>query len=56
MHIDYLCNHPKYIRIAVSDNECLGTVSIFENDLQTQKDLTPWLASLYVSLDYRGRG
>lgn len=31
--------------IAVADNECVGSVSIFENDLKTQNDLTPWLAS-----------
>ena len=42
--------------IAVEDNECVGTISIFENDLKTQNDLTPWLASLYVSPYYRGQG
>ena len=42
--------------IALVDNACVGTVSIFENDLQTQKVLTPWLASLYVSPNHRGQG
>jgi len=42
--------------IAVADNKCVGTVSIFENDLKNQNDLTPWLASLYVSPYYRGQG
>ncbi len=42
--------------IAVIDGECAGTVSIFENDLKTQRDLTPWLASLYVNPHYRGKG
>jgi len=42
--------------VAINDNECIGTVSIFENDLQNQKILTPWLASLYVSPNYRRKG
>lgn len=41
--------------IAVAQNECVGTISIFENDLKTQNELTPWLASLYVSPYYRGQ-
>jgi N-acetylglutamate synthase-like GNAT family acetyltransferase len=95
MYIDYLYNHPEYIKIvsswihsefvvkakgslnlekvaeyfsntniesfpitliAIIDNECIGTVSIFQNDLKTRKDLIPWLASLYVNSDYRGQG
>jgi len=42
--------------VAVIENQCVGTISIFENDLKTQKELTPWLASLYVSELYRGQG
>jgi predicted N-acetyltransferase YhbS len=42
--------------IAVVDNKCVGTISVFENDLKNQNDLTPWLASLYVSPHYRGQG
>lgn len=42
--------------IAIADNECVGTISIFENDLKTQNELTPWLASLYVTPYYRGEG
>lgn len=42
--------------IAVIDGECVGTVSIFQNDLKTQSELTPWLASLYVNPYFRGRG
>lgn len=58
--VEYLSNTNKkdypMIFIAIVDNECVGTVSIFENDLKTQKELTPWLASLYVSPDKRGQG
>lgn len=42
--------------IAIAGGECLGTVSIVENDLKLRKDLTPWLASLYTKPKYRGRG
>jgi len=42
--------------IAIEGKVCLGTVSIFENDLKPRKDLTPWLGSLYVSEKHRGKG
>lgn len=41
---------------AMINNECVGTVSIFANDLKTQDILTPWLASLYVDPEHRGKG
>lgn len=41
--------------IAISDNDCVGTISIFENDLKSQNELKPWLASLYVAPNYRGK-
>lgn len=42
--------------VAIENNICLGTVSVFENDLKNQNILKPWLASLYVYPNYRGRG
>lgn len=42
--------------IALEGEECLGTVSIFENDLKTQDVYKPWLASLYIKPQYRSRG
>lgn len=41
--------------IAVEDNICLGTITLFQNDLKTMQ-LTPWLGALYVKEIYRGRG
>ncbi|MCB2299285.1 GNAT family N-acetyltransferase [Clostridium tagluense] len=41
--------------IAVEDNICLGTITLFENDLKTMQ-LTPWLGALYVNSIFRGRG
>ena len=42
--------------IALEGGECLGTVSIFENDLKIRDMYKPWLASLYTKPEYRGRG
>ncbi|MFW6036175.1 MAG: GNAT family N-acetyltransferase [Halothermotrichaceae bacterium] len=42
--------------IAIEEEVCLGTVSIFENDLKPRQDLSPWLGSLYVSEEHRGKG
>lgn len=39
--------------ISLEDGMCTGTISIFENDLKNQNELTPWLASLYVYPEYR---
>ena len=42
--------------IALDDDKCVGTISIFESDLKERPQYTPWLASLYVENDYRNRG
>lgn len=42
--------------IAIDGDACLGTVSLFEGDLDTRRDLTPWLAALYVEPTYRSQG
>ncbi|WP_172372279.1 GNAT family N-acetyltransferase [Sporosarcina jiandibaonis] len=42
--------------IALENGECLGTVSIFENDLKIREMYKPWLASLFTKPEYRGRG
>lgn len=42
--------------IAIEGCQCVGTVSIVGNDLKTQNALTPWLASVIVSPEYRKRG
>ncbi|NRD78989.1 GNAT family N-acetyltransferase [Bacillus sp. BRMEA1] len=41
--------------VALVDEECLGTVSIFENDLKIRDMYKPWLASLYTKPEYRGK-
>jgi predicted N-acetyltransferase YhbS len=41
--------------LAMEGSECVGTVSLVENDLKS-KPYTPWLASLYVQEQFRNRG
>ncbi|WP_028402379.1 GNAT family N-acetyltransferase [Ectobacillus panaciterrae] len=42
--------------IAIEENECIGTVSIFENDLKEREIYKPWLASLYTKPEHRSKG
>lgn len=42
--------------VAVEDTMPVGSVSIKMGDLPERADLDPWLASLYVVADYRGKG
>ncbi|WP_274309932.1 GNAT family N-acetyltransferase [Solibacillus daqui] len=39
--------------IAIKNDACVGTVSVFENDFKKRPQYTPWLASLYVQPTYR---
>lgn len=42
--------------VALDDGQCIGTVSLFTNDLDSRPDLIPWLAALYVRQDRRNTG
>lgn len=42
--------------VALEHGKCLGTVSIFENDLKIREMYKPWLASLYTKPEFRSRG
>lgn len=42
--------------VAVDGDRAVGTVGLWRCDLISRQDLYPWLASLYVAEDYRGRG
>ncbi|MBC8184741.1 GNAT family N-acetyltransferase [candidate division KSB1 bacterium] len=42
--------------IAFEKDRYLGTASIFENDMSTRPELTPWLAAVYVDSKYRNKG
>ena len=34
--------------IGILNSECIGTISLFSNDLKQRQDLSPWIAALYV--------
>lgn len=42
--------------IAKYQNEVVGVVSIWMNDLTTRQDLFPWMATLYVKEEFRNMG
>lgn len=42
--------------VATIDNQFVGTVSIWHNDLCARQDLYPWMACLYVCEEYRHQG
>src|SRR5437867_10096139 len=42
--------------IAIENGEALGSISLLEDDMDTHKHLSPWLASLFVVPQKRGRG
>ena len=39
--------------ISIINNECIGTISVYENDFKERPQYSPWLASLYVKPKYR---
>lgn len=42
--------------VALEKGEAVGTASLIKHDMDDRKDLTPWLADVFVKKDYRGRG
>ena len=42
--------------VAVDGETLLGSASLVDDDLETRPELTPWLASVYVAPEHRGRG
>ena len=42
--------------ILIDNNELIGFISIFPNDCEEEKDLSPWYATMYVKEKYRGIG
>ncbi len=42
--------------VALEDDELIGSVSLLDNDHDDIRAYSPWLASLYVRPDQRGRG
>ena len=42
--------------VAVSGDGPVGTASLTTHDLEARQDLSPWLASVYVRPESRGKG
>ena len=42
--------------VALKGEQCVGTVSLYVDDLHARPDLTPWLAALYVDPNQRNQG
>lgn len=42
--------------ILVSNDKLIGFISIFPEDCEEEKELTPWYATMYVKKEYRNHG
>jgi len=42
--------------VALENDRVVGTASIVEDDMSTRKELSPWLAAVYVTPEFRNRG
>lgn len=55
--IRILFDNQNYCKLILLKNKDLvGFISIFPNDGDERKDLSPWYATMYVKKEYRGRG
>ncbi|PWL16201.1 N-acetyltransferase [Falsochrobactrum shanghaiense] len=50
------CSEGQAALIAFWDHHPAGMVLLIHNDLETHSHLKPWLASLFVTADFRGKG
>ena len=42
--------------MALDGDRVVGTASIVKHDMSTRSELSPWLSSVYVPLEFRNRG
>ncbi len=42
--------------VAINDDKVIGTICLKQHDMDTRKDLSPWLACLYVATEHRCNG
>ena len=50
-------NNPYYCKlILLDDKKLIGFISLFETDGEERNDLKPWYATMYVKMEYRGKG
>ncbi len=55
--IKNLFDNKSFCKLILVDNDNLiGFISIFPQDCEEEKELTPWYATMYVKKEYRGKG
>ncbi len=42
--------------VGILNKKIIGMISLVENDHDEHKDLSPWLASMFIHPDFRGKG
>lgn len=47
---------PEQTHVLLDEGRAAATASLVHHDLDARPDLTPWLASVFVHPDFRGRG
>lgn len=45
-----------FIAVAVDNNQLIGSSALVDEDMSTRKDLSPWLASVFVKPEFRKIG
>ncbi len=52
------CNYDKIplILVAIIDDKVIGTIGLKQCDMDIRKELSPWLAGLYVATEHRCNG
>jgi GNAT superfamily N-acetyltransferase len=62
IEIAYLVDHPQHLRSVAGwvydewHRHRAGETELFVHDMQTRRDLSPWLAAVYVTPERRGAG
>ena len=54
--IDSFSNKTFCKLLLIDNKELIGFISLFPEDAKEEPDLSPWLATLYVKNNYRGKG
>ncbi len=45
-----------FIVVAIKNNQLIGSAALVNEDMKTRKDLSPWLASVFVKPEFRQAG
>ncbi len=45
-----------FVVVAIDNNQLIGSAALVNEDMKTRKDLSPWLASVFVKPEFRKNG